>query len=118
MNGLKSLKDMLCRELEDYAEHDSVDMGSLEIIDKLAHAIKNIEKIIDNKSGYSERGYSRADDYSRRSYDDGMSYRGRRRDGMGRYTSTDGIADELRSLADNAPDEKTRRELMRMIERM
>ena len=135
MEKLKDLEEMLCRELEEYAAHDSLDMGSLEIVDKLAHAIKNIQKI--EESEYSEarggrggRSYGRSYDggsyggYGNRSYDGGsyedgyMAYRGRRRDSMGRYTSADGMTDELRELAKNAPDDKTRRELMKLAERM
>ena len=82
---------------------------------------------------YSERGYSRnyGRDYSNRmyrgnSYDDGYSMRGRgsyaKRDSMGRYAS-DGysrgnMADELRGLMQDAPNEQIRQEMQRLIEKM
>ena len=117
MHKLEALKEMLCRELEEYGERDNLDIGGLEVVDKLAHAIKNIDKIIEaDDEKYSGRG--RMDDgrsYYDRSYDD-RSYRGRnrKRDAMGRYSSAE---DDLRRLMENAPDEQTRKELERMMQR-
>lgn len=61
-----------------------------------------------------------------RSYNDGRSYaRGRRRDSMGRYSSEGGYSmagdemiDELRDLMQDAPDEQTRMEFQRFIQRI
>lgn len=134
MHKLHDLKDMLCEELEEYGTKDKLDMGGLEIVDKLAHAIKNIDKIIDKEEGYSERYYEgmyRGDSYGR-SYDDGSyrdgsyrdgysSRRGRgrnaRRDSMGRYASAS-MRDELERLMDEAPDEQTRMKLERFMQSM
>ena len=55
MDALYELKDMLCEELEEYGKKDKLDVGTLEIVDKLAHTIKNLDKIIDS---YEEDGYS------------------------------------------------------------
>lgn len=115
MHKLHDLKEMLCRELEEYADHDSLDMGALEVVDKLAHAVKNIDKII-SADGTSERMYKRG--YSNE-YSDGYSRGGRRRDSMGRYVSAGGdVADDLRDLMRNATDENTRRDIQRLIDRM
>lgn len=104
MHKIYELKDMLCEELEEYGSKDKLDVGGLEIVDKLAHAIKNIDKIIET---YEEEGYSNENrdggmsnmypyyygDEGGRSYRDrGGSYargRGRnaRRDSIGRYSS-------------------------------
>lgn len=46
MHKLEQLKETLCRELEEYGERDNLDVGGLDVVDKLAHAIKNIDKII------------------------------------------------------------------------
>lgn len=130
MHKLEQLKDMLCEELEEYGAKDKLDMGGLEIVDKLAHAIKNIDKILESEGGYSERMY----------YDGGMSSRGAygyydggnngystrrgrgrnaRRDSMGRYSrANDMMIDELRDLMDDTPDEQTRMELERFIKKM
>lgn len=95
---LEKLRDTLCEELERYGR-DGVSSGSLDTVDKLAHAIKNIDKIID-RDGYSNR-------YP-------MSYK---RDRMGRY-SRDGMADKLRELMHDAPDEHAREELRKLADKM
>ena len=101
MGKLHQLREMLCEELEEYGNHDSIDMHGLQTVDTLAHAIKNSDKIIEaDGEGYSN-GY------------DGYSRRNRRRDSMGRYSSTD-----LRSLMDKTTDERTREEIQRMMDRM
>ena len=124
MHKLEELKDMLCKELEEYGERDNLDVGGLDVVDKLAHAIKNIDKIIaSEEEQYSGRSY-----YGRsygRSYEDGRSYgrsmrgRGRnaKRDSMGRYSSDGDMVSELRRMMDDAPDEQTRMELERMMQR-
>lgn len=142
MHKLYELKEMLCEELEEYGSKDKLDVGGLEIVDKLAHAIKNIDKIIEAEE-YSERGsyesYGRGrsndsygyDSYGRDSYRDsyGRSYegyasrrgRGRnaRRDSMGRYArANEMMVDELRELMEKAPDEETRMKLERFIQSM
>lgn len=57
MHKLYELKEMLCKELEEYGTKEKLDVGGLEIVDKLSHAIKNIDKIIEK---YDEEGYSMA----------------------------------------------------------
>lgn len=56
MHKLYELKEMLCEELKEYGDK-KLDAGSLEVIDKLAHAIKNLDKIIE---AYDEQEYSMA----------------------------------------------------------
>lgn len=120
MHELYELKDRLMKELEEYGKQD-LTAGSLEVVDKLSHSIKNICKIIESyedEEGYSMRG---------RSYDDGMndgtdgmsrrgSYRGSyrnsyargrgsnaRRDSMGRYARESGYSrtDGIEELVEN-----------------
>ena len=97
MEKLRELKKKLCDEL---AHYDTVNLSlsSLDTIDKLAHAIKNIDKIIkaDNEGfGYSnEGGWSSPRRYS---YSDTMEH--------------------FKRLMDNAPDEQTRVELSRMMQK-
>ena len=123
MHELYELKEKLMDELKEHGSKD-LSAGSLEIVDKLTHTIKNLCKIIDEteeSEGYSSRYYPM-------SYNDGMGgsyegrpYRGRsyaqRRDSMGRY-SRDGLADKLRRLMDEAPDDRTRMEIQRLVEKM
>lgn len=142
MHALYNLKDMLCKELEEFGGKGELTAGSLETVDKLAHAIKNLDKIIEahEEEEYSSRGGSYEDGMSRRSYrggsyrysredGDGMgSYRGRgrsaRRDSMGRYSGEGGysrsedMAQQLRNLADQARDERTRKDLHRLADQM
>lgn len=116
MHKLMELKDMLCEELEEYGDKGKLDMGGLEIVDKLAHAIKNIEKIIEmGDDEYSTRG----------SYDgyDGSYERGRMRRGtsyrrsMRRSRGGDMVA-ELHELREDAPNEQIRREIDSLIKKV
>lgn len=108
MHYMHDLKDLLCAELEDYAENGKksgkMSMGDLDSIHKLTDTVKNILKIdmLEEESGYSEDGaYMGEGRIYGTSYDDGMrrgvgySYargRGRyaKRDSMGRYSRDDG----------------------------
>ena len=105
MHYMHDLKDLLCAELEDYAEKGKksgkMSMGDLESIHKLTDTVKNILKIdmLEDEAGYSEDGaYMGEGRIYGTSYDDGVrrgvgySYargRGRyaKRDSMGRYSS-------------------------------
>ena len=110
MDYMHDLKDLLCAELEDYAEKGKksgkMSMGDLESIHKLTDTVKNILKIdvLNQESGYSEDGHymgegriygtSYESGYSERG---GSSYargRGRyaKRDSMGRYSRDGGMS--------------------------
>lgn len=135
MNELYELKEKLCRELKKYSSED-VTTNSLEVIDKLSHAVKNIDKIIEKyeEEGGGSYGYGsyegsyRGGGRSNRgnSYNSYARGRGRnaKRDSMGRYSSNDGysrnsdIASELRELMMDAPDEQTRQEYQRVISKL
>jgi hypothetical protein len=122
--------------------------GDVDYIDKLTHTLKSIKAVMammeDEEDDYSGRmsyarggrgGSYRGSSYR---YDDGMmgggSYargdnRGRgsnaRRDSMGRYSSRmDGysrhgdVVESLREVMEEAPDDRTRMEIQRLIEKM
>ena len=98
--------------------------SSLEMIDTLAHAAKNVDKLIESadKEEYSRRGGSYRDGgYSSGGYyyDNGNSYR-RGRDRMGRFTSRDAseMSRKLREMMEEAPDESTKREIQRLADKM
>ena len=86
MNALYDLKEMLCKELEEIAGKGEMSAGDLETTHKLTDTIKNIDKILmlEEDGGYSRAGDWEAD--MRGTYGRESSYRGRRRDSMGRYS--------------------------------
>ena len=139
MHAIYDLREMLCKQLEDYGKKGELTADVLERVDMLAHAVKNLDKIIETKE-MEESG-----EYSGRAYNDGMSYRydgrsmarGRtgnvKRDSMGRYASEgydrDGYArdgysrggdaiSQLRAAMEDATDERTRQEIQRTISRL
>lgn len=127
MHKLEDLKNMLCDQLEEYADEE-LTAGTLDVVDKLTHTIKNLDKIISKyygEDGYSNNynGYYR-DDYMRNgSYARGRG-RNAKRDGLGRYSSDmgysrdEGMISELHAMMEDAPDEKTRQKLQKFIQRM
>ena len=125
MHDLYNLKEMLCKELSDYGKEGGLSLSSLDTIDTLAHACKNVCKIIESKDEeqYSGRGsYYGSGRYSRDGYyydDGGMS--GRRGRAMnGRFVSRDAseMARKLRDMASDAPDDASKREIERLAEKM
>lgn len=115
MHDLYNLKEMLCKELSDYGKDGGLSLSSLDTIDKLAHAAKNVAKLIGEDGGYSRRDYSRDGYY----YDDGNSYR-RGRDRMGRFVSRDGseMARKLREMMNETTDDGLKAEIRRLAEKM
>lgn len=142
MHAIYELKDKLCKELEGYGERGELSASILETVDKLAHAIKNIDKIIETyemeEEGSYRNSYDGRDGAYRRSYDMGGSYergddgsyrrgRGRnaRRDARGRYSSdggysraADDMVEQLQDMMEQAPDQQTRQEIQRLIQKM
>lgn len=145
MHELYELKDKLLHELEEYGTKE-LSAGTLDVVDKLSHAVKNLCKIIEMKEEEEEysgdmmggtsyarggnRGGSRGGSY-RGSYEGrGGSYaRGRgsnaKRDSMGRYSSERGysrdgmeMADQLRDLMEDAPDEAIRKDIERLLRKV
>lgn len=110
MHYMHDLKDLLCAELEDYAEKGKksgkMSMGDLESIHKLTDTVKNIMKIdvLKEETGYSEDGHYMGEGriYGT-SYESGYSDRGgssyargrgryAKRDSMGRYSRDGGMS--------------------------
>src|SRR5574344_344410 len=137
MHYMEDLKDLLCAELEDYAEKGKksgkMSMGDLESIHKLTDTVKNILKIdmLEDESGYSEDGaYMGEGRIYGTSYDDGMrrgngySYargRGRyaKRDSMGRYSRDDGyVRRDIRGMRDGYSRDDGKAYMMEQLEDM
>lgn len=109
MHELGNLKTMLVKELEEFGKTGNISKASLETIDKLAHAAKNVCKVIDS---CEEEKYSNAmGRYSRenRSYGEGNSYG---------YSGSNDIKGQLYRMMDTVSDERTREELRRFIDRI
>lgn len=141
---MHKLMEYICDEMEELEKKASKDgkltMAEIQYLDTLAHTKKNLLKAdemweeseysgaIDGRGGsYARRSYARDDRGTSYRYDDGtMSMaRGRRgnvkRDSMGRYSRAEGaemMVDELRELMQEAPDEKTRMEFQRFIQKI
>ena len=121
MHKLYELKDMLCKELEKYGSKNELTAGSLDVVDKLAHAVKNLDKILeaDGEEYSGDMPYMRN---TNRSYARGRG-QNVRRDAMGRY-SRDGysmagdMAMELKELMQDAPDAQTRQDIQRIVDRL
>lgn len=120
----EDLKKMLCKELEDIKNRRSLGMAEIEIIDKLTHSIKSIDKIMeDEEGGYSQAGYyARAGEYgngnSRNSYASrrGMHYvRGHysRGDGYSYGDGMDQIVGQMESLMNDPNTTDSERSTLR-----
>ena len=134
MHYMHDLKDLLCAELEDYAEKGKksgkMSMGDLESIHKLTDTVKNIMKIdiLKEETGYSEDGVymgeGRIYGTSYDGYDRGTSYargRGRyaKRDSMGRYSRDDGyMRRDGRSMRDGYSRDDGKAYMMEQLEDM
>ena len=148
MRYLEDVKDMLCRELEEFAHKGKIGGAQeLDTIDKLTHSIKSIETIIAmNESGYSNEGrggsyggsYDNVGNYSRggrrrdsrgrfmsNSYDDGYSermydpyYGGDYRRGYSRHDAKEQMIEQLRDQMAEAKSEETKEALRKAIKMM
>ena len=128
MEYMYELKDKLCKELDEIAKKPEMSAGDLEAAHKLTDTIKNLDKIeMLEEDGYSRAGNWEAD--MRGTYGRGSSYRGRKRDSMGRYSregrdgrggySRDSAKDEmmrhLDEMMDSASSEKEREIIRRTM---
>lgn len=142
MHKLYELKDKLCEELEEFGGKE-MNVGDLEVIDKLAHAIKNLDKIIeayeeeDGEMSHDGDGMTDGRSYRRggrssRSYARGRGA-GARRDAMGRYSNrgrsnrydggmsygdgTEELIDAVRDMMNDLP-ENAKREAQRFVQKL
>lgn len=141
---MHKLINFVCDELEDIeqkAAKGELSISDVQYADTLAHLKKNLlkseEMMEEFDEGYSSEmrpmdGSMRGGSYRGGSYryDGGMTYaRGRgsraKRDRMGRYSSERGysrdgmeMADQLRNLMEDAPDESVRRDIERLLRKI
>lgn len=130
-NELYKMCDTLTEEIERANDKLNKTGGTLtgddvSYIDRLTHALKSVKTtiaMIEAEDGGESGRYMPRYNYG--GYNGGnYSYR-RGRDSMGRYTSRrggysydDGMIEELRSLMENAPDERTKSEFRQFIAKM
>lgn len=118
MNAMYDIRDMLCKELDEIARKGEMSAGDLETVHKLTDTIKNIDKIemYEEDGGYSRGGEWEAD--MRGVYGKGNSYRGRKRDSMGRYSragDTTHLREQLREMMRDTDDERVKEALRRAM---
>lgn len=128
MEYMYELKEKLCDELEEIAKKGELGAGDLEIVHKLTDTIKNLDKI----EMLEDSGYSQAGDWEmegRGSYNRGSSYRGRKRDSMGRYSrdgrggrggysrhdAKEAMMEQMEMLMDQAGSEREREAIRRCM---
>lgn len=143
MKSYEELKEMLCKELEEYARKSDMSAGDLEAIHKLTDTIKNIDKIVmlEEDGGYSQMGdweargnygggnsyANRGQHYVRAHYsrdgrgDYSTARRGQRRGSDGRY-SRDGakedMIDKLEEMLDDAGTDREREAIRHCISKI
>lgn len=128
MEYMHELKEKLCDELEEIARKGELGAGDLEIVHKLTDTIKNLDKIeMLEDGGYSQAGDWEAD--MRGTYGRGSSYRGRKRDSMGRYSregrggrsgysrndAKEAMMEQMEMLMDQAGSEREREAIRRCM---
>ena len=121
MQAIYDLKETLCRELEEYGHKDKLDVGDLDIVDKLAHATKNLDKIIEcfEEEEYGGRSYNDMRSYrGNRSYGGGSYSRRGRRSYARNYSMDPGMIDDVRELMMDAPDDRTRQKFQKLIDEL
>ena len=125
MKELETLCDVLSDKITEKTrkiKNSGMSDGDLETIDKLTHSLASVKKIMafmEDEEGYSGNW----PDGSYRGMYRGSYARGQRRDRMGRYSGERGysrndLADKMRELMMDVPDDRTRQEMQRMIEKL
>ena len=135
---LVDMKDTIAQEIAEANERirksgGDLNAGDVEIIDKLTHSMKSLATTVamleaEEGGGYSHgwtqtpyyggdrrTGYS--GNYGGYSRNDGRYSRDTRSMG-GRYSRDDGMMEHLRELMDEAPDESTRMEIKKLMDKM
>lgn len=133
---MHELYEYACKELEELeqkAGEKGLSAAEVEYADKLTELKKNILKIeMLEDQGYSAEYRDDMGTYARGRGNRGGSNRGSyarrgntRRDSMGRYSreggysrDADEIVEQLEDMAEEAPDERTRMELKKLINKM
>jgi len=122
----ETLCNLLSEQIADHTrkiKNGGMSSSDLDALEKLTHTLASVKKIMafmEDDEGYSgnwpEGGYreSYRGSYNRGSY-------ARKRDRMGRYSggySRGDLADKMRQLMMDAPDDRTRQEMQRLLDKL
>lgn len=135
MDMIKELREMKgtiaheIAEANDKIRQSGGDMNTadVDIIDKLTHSMKSLVTTCamleaEEDGGYSERNHDGYSGRDRRGYNDysgnGYGPYGRERRNSYGYSRTGDARDHLRMVLDEAPDEATRMEIKKLMDRM
>ena len=112
MNALYDLREMIIDQLEEYGKKGELSTQVLERVDTLAHAAKNLDKVIEACDYEEDSHRSRRSSFSGR-----MS--SRRRSGRSRgYSRAGDLAEQLYGMMDDIQDDQTRQEMERLASKM
>jgi len=108
---LEALCEIIQEQIADVTRkirNNGMSSGDLETVDKLTHTLKSIKGTMAMMEG---DGYANRGSYARH------------RDSLGRYSgergySRNALADRMRELMHDAPDDRTRQEMQRMIDKL
>jgi len=123
INDLHELCETISKEIGDANDKirnagGKLTAGDVDYIDKLTHTLKSVKATIammEDEDGYSNATYPMNGSYAR-------GRMNARRDSMGRYSGTysrdSGLADELRGMMDDAPNDAIKRDIQRLVDKI
>ena len=127
MREYSEVREILCDLLSDSIKDGKIAIGDVEIIKNMLSGIEKTYKI---EMFEEDGGYSRAGDWEadmRGTYARGSSYRGRKRDSMGRYSrdgriggysrhdSKGAMMEQAREMMEDATNEREREAIRRFM---
>ena len=127
MREYSEVREILCDLLSDSIKDGKIAIGDVEIIKNMLSGIEKTYKI---EMFEEDGGYSRAGDWEadmRGTYVRGSSYRGRKRDSMGRYSrdgriggysrhdSKEAMMEQAREMMEDATNEREREAIRRFM---
>ena len=125
IKDLETLCDLLSEKIAEKTRKiakGGMNDGDLETLDKLTHTLASVKKIM---AFMEDDGYSGSwpDGSYRNMYRGSYGSYARKRDSMGRYSGERGysrndLADKMRDLMHDAPDDRTRQEIQRMVDKL
>ena len=127
MREYSEVREIMCDIMSDSIKDGKIAIGDVEIIKNMLSGIEKTYKI---EMFEEDGGYSRAGDWEadmRGTYARGSSYRGRKRDSMGRYSrdgriggysrhdSKEAMMEQAREMMEDATNEREREAIRRFM---